>query len=84
MKKVAKQTTKKRVEFDFNKFLGRIRELHITQAEIAEQLGISKSTLNLKINNKGGQFSQEELFKMLEIAKIPDDEIKTYFFTPIV
>ena len=70
---------RKKCCFDGSKLKGRIRELHLTQDDVAKHLGINKSTFNLKIN---GQvlFTQEEIALLIEILKIPDEEIKAYFF----
>lgn len=75
---MAKSKNKKCV-FDFGKLQGRIRELHITQDNVAQYLGINKSTFSLKINNQV-PFTQDEIHQMLELLKIADDEIKLYFF----
>lgn len=75
---MAKSKNKKCV-FDFGKLQGRIKELHITQDSVAKYLNINKSTFSLKINNQV-PFSQDEVNQMITLLKIPDDEIKVYFF----
>ena len=69
----------KKCVFDFGKLQGRIKELHITQESVAKYLNINKSTFSLKINNQV-PFSQDEVNQMITLLKIPDDEIKVYFF----
>ena len=69
----------KKCVFDFGKLQGRIKELHITQDSVAKYLNINKSTFSLKINNQV-PFSQDEVNQMITLLKIPDDEIKIYFF----
>nr|DAY64187.1 MAG TPA: Protein of unknown function (DUF739) [Caudoviricetes sp.] len=69
----------KKCVFDFGKLQGRIKELHITQDSVAKYLNINKSTFSLKINNQV-PFSQDEVNQMITLLKIPDDEIKVYFF----
>lgn len=66
--------------FDFGKLQGRIKELHFTQDSVAQHLKINKSTFSLKINNQV-PFSQDEIQQMIEFLRIPDEEIKGYFFT---
>ena len=69
----------KKCIFDFGKLQGRIKELHITQDNVAKYLNINKSTFSLKINNQV-PFSQDEINQMITFLKIPDEEIKVYFF----
>ena len=69
----------KKCIFDFGKLQGRIKELHITQDNVAKYLNINKSTFSLKINNQV-TFSQDEINQMITFLKIPDEEIKVYFF----
>ena len=69
----------KKCVFDFWKLQGRIKELHITQDSVAKYLNINKSTFSLKINNQV-PFSQDEVNQMITLLKIPDEEIKVYFF----
>ena len=71
---MAKSRNKKCV-FDFGKLQGRIRELHITQDNVAQYLNINKSTFSLKVNNQV-PFTQDEIHQMLIFLKIPDEEIK--------
>ena len=45
---------------DYSKLLGRMKECGMTQEALACAIGISESTLNLKLNNKG-VFTQKEI-----------------------
>lgn len=38
--------------FDYSKLKGRMREKGVTQEEIANSIGVNKSTLSLKLNNQ--------------------------------
>lgn len=69
--------------FSYDKLRGRIREVYQTQEAFAKDLGMSRSTLNLKLNN-AYEFSQGEMFKALELLRLPKSEIDVYFFTPKV
>lgn len=73
-----KTKSKKRV-FDNSKLQGRMKELHLTQDYVSKYLGINKSTFNLKINSQV-IFTQDELSKLIEVLKIPDEDIREYFF----
>ena len=67
------------MQFDYSKLLGRLKEYGVTQAALATFLGISASTLSLKLNNKAA-FSQDEIRSICELLEIPDDQIGIYFF----
>ena len=60
------------------KILNRIRELRMTQKDIADRLGIKQSTLSLKINNKR-PFYIDEALRMAKMLQISDDEFGSYF-----
>lgn len=69
-----------KIEFDYNKLRGKIKENFSTQDAFAEQLGIGRVSLSQRLNNQL-EFSQDEIFKACSILKIPDSEISAYFFT---
>lgn len=69
--------------FDYSKLLGRIKEYGYTQERLAEELGMAKATICLKLNNKGF-FTQPEIEKIRKILFIEIEEIGIYFFTPKV
>lgn len=75
---MSKTKNKKRV-FDNSKLTGRMKELHLTQDDVSQYLGINKSTFNLKINSRV-IFTQDEISQLIEFLKIPDEEIRIYFF----
>lgn len=66
--------------FDYSKLLGRIKECGFTQETLAKEVGISKGTMSLKLNNKAN-FGQVEIFAICVALKIPTHEIGAYFFT---
>ena len=66
--------------FDYSKLLGRIKEYGYTQERLAEEIGMAKATICLKLNNKGC-FTQPEMVKIQKILCIEVEEIGTYFFT---
>ncbi len=73
----------KKIMFDYNKLKGRMREKKYTQKNGADDLKISKTTFNLKINNNG-YFIQDEIFILACKLDIKDEEITEYFFTLLV
>lgn len=64
--------------FKFRAFLD---EQGIQQIEVANILGITKSTMNKKINGTGGDFSLPEVRKICEVYNISADE---YFINNMV
>lgn len=67
------------MSFNYNKLKGKIREVFGTQAELAIALGISKTSLNLKLNNHF-EFSQNEIDKACNALGINKCDIPEYFF----
>lgn len=67
------------MQFDYSKLLGRIRECGMTQESLAVAIGISITTLNLKLNNKAF-FTQPEIKRICSVLEIGKDEIGEYFF----
>ncbi len=56
-----------------------MRELDITQQKLAKHLGISTTTLNNKLASRS-YFSNPEIFSIASYLKIPDKELRLYFF----
>lgn len=62
------------------KLKGRLRELEMTQAYLAIQVGIAQSTMNQKINGER-PFFLDEAMCVARILRISDSDFSTYFFT---
>ncbi len=69
--------------FDYSKLRGKIREKYGTEGEFAKALGISKTSLSDKLNNKVS-FTSSEINKACELLDISIRFIPIYFFTPNV
>ena len=67
------------MSFKYSKLLGRIKECDLTQRELATIIGISPSTLCLKLKNKGW-FTADEIDRICQGLKIEKAEIPLYFF----
>lgn len=65
--------------YDYSKLLGRLREMGLTQSDLAGKIGISEASLNLKLKNKS-PFKQCEISEISEVLSIPNAKIETYFF----
>ncbi len=62
-----------------NKIKGRMKELEITQAEVARKLNIAQPTANQKINNVR-PFDLDEAEKLADLLEIEQSEFADYFF----
>ena len=71
------------MEFDYSKLLGRIREHGYTQETLAKEIGVTESSMSLKLNNKA-PFKQIEIRLVCKILDIADHDIGLYFFAPRV
>ena len=69
------------MQFDYSKLLGRVKEFGYTQEGLAEEIGLTKATMSLKLNNKA-YFTQPEIEKIREILCIAREDIGLYFFYP--
>ena len=67
-------------EFNYSKLLGKIKEKGYTLKTFAKSIGISASTLSLKLSNKA-HFTQREMHMACEILGIEIKNIGVYFFT---
>ena len=66
-------------QFDYSKLKGRIKEVFDTQESYAERLGISRSSLSLRLTGKI-EFSQSEIIKSCKVLDLDPSEIPSYFF----
>lgn len=67
------------MKFNYSKLLGRMKECGFTQEKLAKAIGISKYTLNTKLNNKFS-FAQEEILAICKVLNIPVSEIGEFFY----
>lgn len=70
----------KKYIFDYQKLKGRIVEKKEKQENLANEMSITKTTLNFKLNNKI-PFKQQDIIMLSNILEIPKNEIADYFFT---
>ena len=70
-----------KVVFDYSKLRGRIAEKFGIgrQKEFAREIGISPTSLSLKLNNKG-YFDQGEIQRSVDVLGIEAGTVATYFF----
>lgn len=64
---------------DYSLLWGKIKQSGFTQSELAKKIGISKTSLSLKINNHQ-QFTQNEILRISNEIGIAKKDIPKYFF----
>jgi transcriptional regulator with XRE-family HTH domain len=69
--------------YNYAKLRGRIREKGLSEAALAARIGIAKSSLSLKLNNRLA-FGQNEIFDCAKELDIALAEIPQYFFCKIL
>lgn len=71
---------KEKVLFDFSKLEGLIKECYDTQDNLANEIPMSRSSLNQRLNNNLS-FNSQDIYRICSLLHIPVSEIGTYFFT---
>ena len=66
--------------YNYNKLKGLIREKYITNANFANKIGISLTSLSNKLNNKVA-WSQPEIYASKIALDLTEKEIDEIFFT---
>lgn len=82
MKLQKKQPTEVK-RMSYAKLRGRIREMYGTDAAFSTVVGINKSTLSKKLNNKS-DWSRSEMEAACKALDISLEDMVAYFFTPVV
>ena len=67
------------MNFNYEKLRGRIREKMRSDTVFAKRLGISKTSLSLRLNNQI-HFSQRDIYRSMRILQISPGELGVYFF----
>ena len=71
------------MESDFRMLTGLIISKFGSRASFADTLGITRSALSNKLNNKTN-FNPNEIRQSCELLSIAPEDIGKYFFTPLV
>lgn len=71
------------MEYDYSRLRGRIREKFGSEGNFADKIGMNRSTFSLKCGNKS-EFTQDEIFRILQALGLDAADIGNYFFTPVV
>lgn len=65
--------------YNYNSLTRRIKEKFNTQKNFSKKIGLSRTSLNLRLNNKR-EFSQEEILKSIKVLDLKEEDIPEYFF----
>lgn len=69
--------------FNYDKLSGKIVEVFGTRYKFAEAMGWSERTLSLKMSGKR-PWKQPDICKAINLLKLSEEDIPSYFFTPKV
>ena len=69
--------------YDFKMLKLKIKEVYDTQEDFAKALGMSKTSLNLRLNN-GVDWKMDEVKNICTLLDIPFNDVPRYFFCPQV
>lgn len=67
------------IKYNYDLLYKRIELKGLSQESLALKTGISRTSLNLKLNNKSN-FSQTEIKTLAEILDISGEELSKFFF----
>ncbi len=67
------------MDFNYEKLRGRIREKVRSDTVFAKRIGLSKTSLSLRLSNRL-HFSQCDIYNSMRILQIPPEELESYFF----
>lgn len=65
--------------YSYGKLRGRLAEMGMSQEELARKIHLSATSLNNKMNGKV-QFKQNEMMSILNVIRVPVDQVVDYFF----
>lgn len=74
---------RKNIIYDYSELLSKMEENRYSQQRLAKDVGMGRTSLNLKLNNKG-EFSQKEVLAISELLGIKKEEYGKYFFKAFV
>jgi hypothetical protein len=66
--------------YDYRMLRGKIREVFETQDAFSKAMGLSNTSISLKLNNRV-EWTQQEINRASDILKIPEDKVYNFFFT---
>ncbi len=73
-------TEKEKILFDHSALEGKIKQYYDTQDNLANDIPMSRSSLNQRLNNNLS-FNTQDIYRICKLLHIPLAEVETYFFT---
>lgn len=70
----------RKIKYDFSKLRGKICEEYKCVSNFSKVAKISPSGMSQKLNNIT-KFTSDDIYKIIEVLKIENEDIKAYFFT---
>ena len=67
-------------KYDYRKLRGKIKEVLGSENLLAQQLELSNASISAKLNSNI-YFSIDEIDRIIDLLKIPQEEVYDYFFT---
>ena len=64
-----------------NELVSKMKKYGDTQEDLAKYIGISLQQFNAKLNERGAEFTQSEIQKIIEKYNLTSEEVHTIFFT---
>lgn len=71
------------MDYNYSKLRGAIKEHYGNQVDFARSMGMSPTTLSLKLNNES-DWTQAEMSRAMDLIGIETSEVPAYFFAPMV
>lgn len=68
------------MSFNYSKLKGRIKEKYSTQEEFSKVMGMSRTSVSLRLCGKL-EFSQKEIDLAIKVLDLVEQDIPEYFFT---
>lgn len=63
-----------------DKLHGKLREMKLSVADVAEKMGIDKSTLYRKLGNSGAGLTVKDAQQLIEILQLTNEDAVLIFF----
>lgn len=71
------------MSYNYNKLRGLIVEKYGTMGRFSKEIGISETSLSLKLNNRA-PFKQSDIEVICSALEIPPEEISVFFFDKVL
>ncbi len=76
---IGKRKNRRHNMFRYNRLLGRMSEMGVTQKRAAQAIGISENSFTNKLKCRS-YFNSKEIYELCVLLKIAKEDIGTFFF----